>query len=225
LNKTFLGIIFIGLVFVSGCSQGDDIILIKKTSSITNNITSNDGNNYTTSIGFNESGTTVQLNLAIYGMPNLTATFTDSEGSGGSISNSSYQCSGTNKLSNVSIINGNITGVCTTDEQGSGTSPTISNVSWKIELDFITSGASSFDPFLGTALSSGTITAASGDNLHIGIIGLRDSTTTNGGYMIRTDVTAFKISGGEKSTFIFRQNTARANLTYRMGFIDTSTFA
>lgn len=27
MNKTFLGIIFIGLVFVSGCSQGDDIYI------------------------------------------------------------------------------------------------------------------------------------------------------------------------------------------------------
>jgi hypothetical protein len=139
--------------------------------------------------------------------------------------NSSYQCSGTDKLSNMSIINGNITGVCTADQSGGGSSPTVLNETWKIEQEFLTSSASLFDPFLGTAISSGTISAGSGDMLHMGLIGLRDSTTANGGYRIMTDITAFLLSGNENATFVFRQNTARGNITYRMGFLDTTTIA
>src|SRR4030042_693952 len=38
-----------------------------------------DGNNYTTNIGFNETGSTIQLNLQKTGIKNLTATFTDTD--------------------------------------------------------------------------------------------------------------------------------------------------
>ena len=55
-----------------------------------------DGNNYTTSISFNETGSTIQLNLEMVGRSNLTATFTDSYAADTTIGNCSVDqsCSG-----------------------------------------------------------------------------------------------------------------------------------
>lgn len=133
--------------------------------------------------------------------------------------NSIQNCSGTDKLTKISgVIQ------CAADVSGGAVTEQL-NESWSTSLEFITSSASSFNSFLGTAISSGTIAAASGDLIHPGVIGLRDSTTASGGYMIRTDITSFLLSGNEKATFIFRQNTVRVGIKYRMGFFDTSTVA
>nr|MCK4929865.1 hypothetical protein [Nanoarchaeota archaeon] len=68
---------------IGNCSGLGDCsnILYTDTNSLSN-FTDNIGatwNNYTSGIGFNESGTTIQLNLARTGLDNLSATFTDTD--------------------------------------------------------------------------------------------------------------------------------------------------
>lgn len=53
---------------------------------------------------------------------NITNNLTNNISNNFTVSNSTYKCTGTDKLSNVSIINGAITGVCTTDQTGGGSS-------------------------------------------------------------------------------------------------------
>jgi len=70
------------------------------------------------------SGMVIQ-NVTISGVQCVT----DQTGGGSSVQyNSTYQCSGTDKLSNVSIINGNITGVCTADSSSTTTDLDIINL-------------------------------------------------------------------------------------------------
>jgi len=67
-----------------------------------------DGNNYTTAISFNETGSIIQLNLARTGMTNLTATFTDSDttySAGQGITITSTQINHTDTSSQASIAN------------------------------------------------------------------------------------------------------------------------
>jgi len=77
---------------VSGCVEG----------AIT---ASQDQNNYTSGVGFNESGSTIQINLAISGRNNLTATFTDSDttysnGTGLSLSGTTFSHTDGSSVSN-----------------------------------------------------------------------------------------------------------------------------
>jgi hypothetical protein len=91
-------------------------------------------------------------------------------------------------------------------------------------LEFQTTIATAFDPLSGTAISSGTILAGTGDMIHPGITILRDSATANGGYRIMSDITAFRINGTERARFIFQdRSAAKTTITIRMGFLDTTT--
>lgn len=87
-----IGVLIWMVALLSGCASEDYIVLRTNITStnttITNNITNNVTNNITNNITNNN-------------------TFT--------VSNSSFQCSGTNKLFNVSILGGNISGVCSAD--------------------------------------------------------------------------------------------------------------
>jgi hypothetical protein len=130
-------------------------------------------------------------------------------------------CTATQVLTNRS---GTVT--CVEDQQGSGgSSTTPAFQDFVASLEFTVASSTSFDPFLGTAISSGTIAAGTSDTTHIGVMGLRDSTTVYGGYMIRTDATTLLLSGNENATFIFRQNTIRPNATFQLGFFDNGNNA
>jgi hypothetical protein len=97
LSKIIIVILLIGIIFISGCSNDDDIFIKKTTTNLSQLI----------NIGFNSTGTTVQLNLAISGSDNLTASFIDQtsagDGSGGWINTSTT----TSTILNVSI-DGNV---------------------------------------------------------------------------------------------------------------------
>jgi hypothetical protein len=90
-----------------------------------------------------------------------------------------------------------------------------------IEEDFLTASSNTLDHLTGAAISSGTMGAIAGTKEHPGIAYLRDSTTANGGYTVRTDTTPFLISGGEKSIFIFQAKGAKSTAGIRMGFEDS----
>jgi len=57
---------------------------------------------------------------------------------------------------------------------------------------------------------------------HPGVLYLRDSTTANGGFRFMTEVSSFKISGGETATFVFQARSARAASSFRLGFQDST---
>jgi hypothetical protein len=79
-------------------------------------------------------------------------------------------------------------------------------------------------PFDYVAINSGTISKIPGEPNHPGILRISSSTTANSGGRVQTDVTAFRISGGEIFEIIFRLLVANnANTTIRMGFLDTTS--
>jgi len=96
------------------------------------------------------------------------------------------------------------------------------------EWEFLSAGPSIFDPILGSAVSSGTLSSSiAGNTNHIGIIRLNDSATANGGYRIASEGNSFLIGGEEKAMFIFRPfkniDVANMTVTSRFGFLDTTT--
>ena len=92
-----------------------------------------------------------------------------------------------------------------------------------LETDFYNVTSPFSQGLTGTAVSSGAIQQRSAEPNHPGIVALRDSTTANGGYRIMTDVTAFRIAGGEKFVCSFQVRSARATTTSYMGFFDSTT--
>ena len=92
-----------------------------------------------------------------------------------------------------------------------------------LETDFYNVTSPFSQGLTGTAVSSGTVTAIAAVPNHPGIVALRDSTTANGGYRVMTDVTAFRIAGGEKFVCSFQVRSARATTTSYMGFFDSTT--
>lgn len=159
-------------------------------------------------------------------------------GAGGNM-NGTAGCAAGQVLTNVSIsADGVWSGTCTTSSSGGVVNVSSSDQSVKVngnsthvnitrmytwETELLTASASVLDPFLGTAISSGALTAVTGSNLHPGQAALRDSTTANGGYRIFTDITSFVINGSESAVFVFQHNTAVATSHYRMGFQDSTT--
>lgn len=81
------------------------------------------------------------------------------------------------------------------------------------------------DDFVCSALSSGTAASSTGDNNHIGVFTMSDSTTANGGYICRTDATIQYFGGGETFRYRFKPNTNVLNTTIIMGFGDSTTAA
>lgn len=92
-----------------------------------------------------------------------------------------------------------------------------------IETDFYNTGTPFAQGLVGSAVSSGTIVAIASEPNHPGVVALRDSTTANGGYRIMTDVSAFRIAGGERFVASFQVNSARAGIAAYLGFFDSTT--
>lgn len=95
-----------------------------------------------------------------------------------------------------------------------------------ISSDFLVATQStSLDPFLGTAVASGTINQPSAgivDANHPGAIRLLSSTSANSGYYIGTNVSQIRLGGTEKYDVVFRLESL-ANNTTRLGFHDTAS--
>lgn len=91
-----------------------------------------------------------------------------------------------------------------------------------IESDFYDASTSAIPGILGVAISSGTIGAVAADSNHPGVVYLRDSTTANGGYRLLTHASAFRLTGGEVSEFIFKPVSVRAAGSFRLGFQDST---
>jgi hypothetical protein len=96
------------------------------------------------------------------------------------------------------------------------------NATIKMSQEFLTAAASTFDPFLGTAISSGTVVANTGSAIHPGVVNITDSTTAQGGYRIMTDITAFLLYGNETASFIFKPQINNRNESFRFGFQDST---
>lgn len=89
------------------------------------------------------------------------------------------------------------------------------------------SGTTSFAPFLGTAISSGTLAAANAGIVtrnHPGVVKLRSSTTANSGYLISSSSTSILIGGGEIYECVVNFATL-TNITHRFGLHDCTTSA
>ncbi|MCX8158888.1 MAG: YfhO family protein [Candidatus Pacearchaeota archaeon] len=131
----------------------------------------------------------------------------------------SNACSGTEKVRNVSLVNGDLQIECGVDETLNNAQTSV----WEISQEFLTASASVFDPFLGTALSSGTIATQTSTSTRFGIARLFDSTTANGGYRIMTDTSSFLLAGNETAIFIWRHLAGRTTSSYRLGWQDSTT--
>lgn len=106
--------------------------------------------------------------------------------------------------------------------------------SWRLQPvwanDFIglTTGAgTAYMPFVGAAVSAGTIAAPNAGLVtrsHPGVVRFRSSTTANSGYTVGASNTLLLLGGGEIFECIFNIATL-TNGTFRIGFIDTITSA
>lgn len=92
-----------------------------------------------------------------------------------------------------------------------------------IESDFYSANANSACPgLLGAATSSGTCAVVASDANHPGVVYLRDSTTANGNYRFMSEISAFRLAGGEKALFTFQTRGVRSTATARMGWQDAT---
>lgn len=92
--------------------------------------------------------------------------------------------------------------------------------------DFLTTNTVQ-DPFIGAAISSGTITTAPATAAitsdHPGSVLARSSTTANSGYQFTTALDRIQLGGGERFDLVFRTAAAFTNTTVRRGFTDSIT--
>jgi hypothetical protein len=94
--------------------------------------------------------------------------------------------------------------------------------------DFLVpTGAANNPPFVGTAISTGTIAANATNSTanHPGICRMTSSTTANGGYRWQTDGTAGKLIGGGESFEIVFAPLNFTTTTFRAGYYDSTTSA
>ena len=146
--------------------------------------------------------------------------------------NSSTQCTGTDKLINITSLNGIITGTCATDQTGGGSSQQIAlpnrQSTYMVYATEMLSRAqvAAQDPFTMGAISSGTTAARNGNRTHPGIVGFLTSTTASSGYYISTDNTAFLINGSESFTAVLSipVKTGNVSITYA-GYMDVISAA
>jgi len=90
--------------------------------------------------------------------------------------------------------------------------------------DFITNSASTWGGFLGAGVSSGGTSSIAGQTNNItGIIALRDSTTANGGYQVRTETNAILLQGEEYAEFIFQEKGSLNSTQIRLGYQDSTS--
>lgn len=85
-------------------------------------------------------------------------------------------------------------------------------------------GEASYAPWDVALISTGTQSKTAGEPNHPGILRFTSSTTANSGGYCRTDITTFRLGGGEVTEFVFRVIDL-TTLTARFGFIDTGTSA
>lgn len=74
-----------------------------------------------------------------------------------------------------------------------------------------------------TSLVSGTIANSGASGAHPGVLTYSCNGTANSGVSVLIGSSALKLSGNEKSTFVFQTNASFANITRYLGFIDTTT--
>lgn len=83
-----------------------------------------------------------------------------------------------------------------------------------------------YNGFTSTSISSGIVGSIQANQSHPCILGMGDSTTANGGVLIRTGADSFRINGTENATFIWKQTAAQDQyIRTIMGFFDTSNMA
>lgn len=166
---------------------------------------------------------------------NITNNFT--------LGNSSFQCSGTDKLMNVSIVNGLINGTCATDQTGSGSGVPLFDL---IDRDFyyrntgfesVTAGY--LDPWVPTAIGSGTSAVGTGLVNHPSVATISSSALLNSGYAYQitnpatyllgqhyVSVISFKPIVVRNLTANFENSSQIINMTQiRFGFMDVFTTA
>jgi hypothetical protein len=92
--------------------------------------------------------------------------------------------------------------------------------------DFMVGPTATYNmPFLGAAISSGTINAPSAgvvDGDHPGVVRLRSNTTANGGYRMQAYNGSIRLKGGEVFEGVLYHSNI-ATTTVRMGFNDNTT--
>lgn len=91
----------------------------------------------------------------------------------------------------------------------------------------VATGTQALDPFLGTAIASGTSnqpTAGIVDANHPGAIRLLSSTTTNSGFFVGTNISSIRLAGDDHFNAVFQLASLALNTT-RLGFLDTATVA
>lgn len=97
-----------------------------------------------------------------------------------------------------------------------------------IYTDFLANTSADQSPFLGTAVSSGTISAVAGASLvpgHPGICLVRSSTSANSGYRFNVSPDMIVLKGGELFDFIFHMPFSTSGTTLRFGFHDSTSVA
>ena len=96
------------------------------------------------------------------------------------------------------------------------------------ESDFQLCNANALSPLLGSATSSGTLAAVTGNQYHPGVCSFTDSTTAGGAYRINSELTAFLLNGSEYVTTVFspgtNRNTAAVTEIALWGFSDSTTY-
>jgi len=87
---------------------------------------------------------------------------------------------------------------------------------------------SAFDPYIGSAISSGTYAKDVWNASHPGILRFSTATATNTGYSVATNSQTFTLAGGEKFTGIFRYTNHTNGINsskIRIGFVDNAAAA
>lgn len=87
-----------------------------------------------------------------------------------------------------------------------------------VETDFYNTTSPFAQGLTGAAISAGAIGQASSLADHPGIIGIKDSTTSGGGYRVLTATNAFNIAGGEKSVCTFKTSYKETTFKSYIGF-------
>jgi len=143
-----------------------------------------------------------------------------------SFTNSSVQCSGTDKLMNVSLnSSGKIQGICATDQTGGGatfSSYTKFAYNGILEDDQCGVQTTTGEAWYGTAIASGTTTTSTGYRTHPCVRALRSSTTATSGYALNIGPANILLNGSESTDIIFMKPAISGNYTNAsLGFLDS----
>lgn len=225
--------IIVMLLMLTGCAPR----IVNETQTI-NNITTttyvNETNNITNTI---YNGTTTTINTTINETTIINNTYYFTAG------NSTIQCNGTDKLSNISFNGSMISGVCTTDQTGGGTSTTtpwsnaIANGGYLIEYEYESVTAGYTGKYVPTAITAGTSALTNGSTIGslngvtIGAATVSSNATSQGGYSYQmSGITVFLLKEGSGTAACFRPvglttaSTNGANYTSgRFGYMDIFT--